>query len=534
MTVQLKKIRARNKSWSAVSGRPGHQKGAVTMFSAVLILILLTEMLIYAVQVGVFEQRKSGNEMRQKQAFHAAETGIQQAHAYLLSNALDLTLQGVDGWLSDAFVSGGGNGRWAACADAGLSNAAGEHPCYGEPLDSGAANLRDSSYFFSLDGANPSNIPMLADQILPASTETVSVQAVLCLLDIDRTPGATPPVRGCLSKDHDDVNDIYFVITLLSRGRAECVDDGGVGFDCAAEALVAQKLGSFGPLTGSGGPGVPLTSRSTFPPGGTAEIVPNPDGGGTGVPLSGWLNNNTGVHPDTNRSCGGGVDPLNPIGGSWTTCERHEWYGVGDMPDEKSPNGKYTCPTATCSCASDERRLSYADAGGDEIGFDIIIDDDFPCDLFEYTFNTPRANYLEVKEEAGTQVITDCGSLGPESSGTIWVDESVDTCKINANTSVGSPEKPVLLISAANLFSLSGGAKIYGLLFITDVEGRAGEFEATGVNTVYGAVIVDGTIGKFSGTYQIVYNDDLIERASKTGSLGKIYGGWTDFHQDWR
>ena len=44
------------------------QKGAITMFSAILILILLTEMVIYALQVGVFEQRnpvtKSGRSRR--------------------------------------------------------------------------------------------------------------------------------------------------------------------------------------------------------------------------------------------------------------------------------------------------------------------------------------------------------------------------------------------------------------------------------------------------------------------------------------
>ena len=81
---------------------------------------------------------------------------------------------------------------------------------------------------------------------------------------------------------------------------------------------------------------------------------------------------------------------------------------------------------------------------------------------------------------------------------------------------------------------MAGKANIYGTLFVTDVEGKNGEFEATGTNTVYGAAIIDGPLGKFSGTYQVVWNDDLIERATKTGSLGKIYGGWTDFHEDWR
>ena len=63
----------------ANNGRlPRKQKGAYTMFSAVLILILLTEMIIYAVQTGVFEQRKSANEMRQKEAFHIADSEFQE------------------------------------------------------------------------------------------------------------------------------------------------------------------------------------------------------------------------------------------------------------------------------------------------------------------------------------------------------------------------------------------------------------------------------------------------------------------------
>lgn len=523
----------RNKGWAGSSSLPGRQKGAVTMISAVLILILLTEMVIYAVQVGVFEQRKSGNEMRQKQAFHAAETGIQQAHAYMLANAYDITFSGTDGWLSDTYVSEGGSGRWVACADAGLSDSVGTHPCYGEPKDSGdlvwsgnpdePVNLRGNTYFYSEDGVNPSNIPMLTDEILPATTETVAVQAVLCLLNVDRTPGSIP-VRGCLDKNDGNVNSIYFVVTLLSRGNAECDADG----DCAAEALVAQKLGSFGPLTGAGGPGVPLTSRSTFPPGGTAEIVPNPDAGGTGVPISTWLNAN----PDPDPLCAGGV-PMDSVGGSWTTCERHEWYGVSDMPDENSPNGKYTCPTASCSCGPAERRISYADGQGDVAGMDIVIDENFPCDLFEYTFNTPRADYLQIKEMAGVQVISDCDSLGPDSRGTYWVDSTVGTCDLSGK-SVGSPDGPVFLISAATLTKMVGNTNIYGVLLITDVEGNSAAIHSAGTNTVYGAVLVEGPISHFQGTFQIVYNDDLIEAATKTGALGKIYGGWTDFHQDWR
>ena len=62
------------------------QQGAITMISAVLILILLTEMVIYAVQTGVFEQRKSSNELRQKTAFHMADSAIQEAKQFMQKN----------------------------------------------------------------------------------------------------------------------------------------------------------------------------------------------------------------------------------------------------------------------------------------------------------------------------------------------------------------------------------------------------------------------------------------------------------------
>ena len=58
-------------------------------------------MMFFAIRVGVFEQRKSGNEMRHKEAFHAAETGVQAAYAYLLDNTQALTDFSDNGWLSD-------------------------------------------------------------------------------------------------------------------------------------------------------------------------------------------------------------------------------------------------------------------------------------------------------------------------------------------------------------------------------------------------------------------------------------------------
>ncbi len=285
---------------------PQKQKGALTMFSAVLILILLTELIIYAVQVGVFEQRKSANEMRQKEAFHVAESAIQFSKEFLLANSRNAS--GPD-WLAT---------RWKKCSDLKLPvDGKGTHPCYAEPADGGAGfpnNLRNNMYYYSPDDAdlrgaddaygNPT-LPIDVDSVIPDSTQRVDVYALLCMLHIERNPAAqvsppNSPVQGC-TMEADLQDPVYFMITLMARGEADC--DGGT---CSARALITDKVGSFGPIGGEGGPGVPLTTKSTFPPSGTSEIVPNPNGGGVGVPISAWMN--------SNDSCANQV-PVDPTGG---------------------------------------------------------------------------------------------------------------------------------------------------------------------------------------------------------------------------
>ncbi|MGD8357269.1 MAG: hypothetical protein PVJ33_14970 [Lysobacterales bacterium] len=505
-------------------GLPYGQRGAITLFSAVLILILLTEVILYATQVGIFEQRKSANDMRQKQAFHAAEAGLEKAREFFLANAELVSYPGSNGWLD----TGSATARWLPC-DATLA-ADPNHPCSGETFPAG--DFKDDhvipgTYYYSFaDATNPQD----DDTLLPLKTaaadndlverlnalgETVEVQALLCVLDID--PNQTTPVQGCIPHGSVVAGDhIYFMLTLLAKGQSAC--NGGT---CEGEALIAEKVGSFGPAAGDGGPGVPLTTRSNFPPGGTAELVPNPNGGGPGVPISAWINGR-----QSPELCAQQETAFDPSSGSWSTCERQEWYGVDEMPEN------YQCPTTTCSCASDEHRLSYPDANGQVVGIDIVVDDQFPCDLFLSTFGQAKTveNFNELKAGIGTE-ISDCSILDASSKGVYWM--TGDTCTINSNQVIGSPDFPVFLVSAAQHTRLNGGAKFFGVLFVTDVLHDDAVLDSQGTNTIYGAAVVDADLGSYSGTFQIVYIDSIVRLASQSGGIGKISGGWTDFHSIW-
>jgi len=498
-----------------MANTPVRQRGVLTTFTGVMILVLLTLMMFFAIRVGVFEQRVSANDSRQKLAFHTAESGINHAKEFFLANSVliasdeeDFLANGSDGWLADTAEK-----RWLKCSDVDLTAGHGSHPCYGETtvgFGGTAAGQRERSYYYSFNGST--ELPINTDDIIPDATEIVSVEALLCVLEIKDDEDADIPVEGCAIlnepvESDGDAGGNYFMITILARGESDCV-----GTTCNAEALISEQVSNFGATGGGNSPDVPLTTKSSFPPSGTAEVIPNPNAGGIGVPVSVWMNDN--------ESCSGGV-VADPSSGSWATCEMHEWYGVDKKPDDMACSGNCTCTEA--------ESISYTDANTNVLGIDLVIDEVFPCDLFQFYFGIPRANYEVVK--GYSQIISDCDSLDENSFGVYWVTGS--DCRVNANTIIGSAKSPVLLISAATTTTFNGGANFFGVLFVTDVEDAAAELNSLGTNTVYGSVINDATLGSYQGTFQVVWAEDVTEKAGNGGGLGSVLGGWSDFHKDW-
>lgn len=490
----------KNRNYTQWQARPiNRQRGMLTVFTGIIVLTMLTMMMIYAVRLGVSEQRMSSNEVRQKLALHTAEAGIQHAKEFFIANSalvasdrIDKLPDGTDGWLAP------GAERWLPCSGVDLTAGHGTHPCYAEP------NLarRAESYFYSFGGVN--EVALNTDAILPGTTEEVTVHALLCKLMISEF--TSPPVQGC-SKDSSVADEYHYMITLLARGRADCSD--GI---CGAESLVAEPLANYGVLSGGNGAGVPLTTRSSFPPSGNAEIVPNPNGGGIGVPVSVWMN--------ANQSCGGDA-VVNPSSGAWATCELHEWYETDQVPEDLICSGN-------CSCSKNEA-ISYTAGNENIIGIDMDRDPEFPCDLFTFYFGIPKDNYEAIKSQA--TIIDDCSELGPNSYGIYWATGPL--CHIGANTVIGSQHAPVMLISAATLTRFNGGTKLFGTFYLSDVEDPNATLTSNGNNTVYGAAIIDGTIGEFTGTFQLIYVEAVARITAGTGGIGTLAGGWTDFHRDW-
>ena len=479
---------------------PGRQRGGLTIFSAVILLSLITLMLLYSARIQQSEQRISANEYRQKLAFHAAESAADQVVEYMLANSSRILSAEAEaapdgsggtrpGWFDAT------EGVWEPCpADAGI-----DHPCGGRIP---AGNI-SSSYFYDDPATSAAGkfdtIPINLDMLPTESTARVS--AVFCQVDFANPSGGcmSAPVAG------EDIARSSFVVTVLSYGYADCTDPDDTS-TCLVSAHLALPLTSFNLARGS--PPVPLTVRTTFPPTGTAEIVPNPNAGGIGVPVSVWAN--------ANPACSTGEPMLGS--GNWATCEYHEWYETDEIP-----NGM-ACTAPSCACSASEA-ISYTVGTADFMGIDLLEDAEFPCDLFKFFFDVSKSQYQLVKSAA--KVLEDCSSLGPDSHGIYWI--SGEECRLDGSNVVGSPRWPVMLISAAKNTTFTGDNNIYGVVFISDVEAPDAEWNASGTNIVYGSVIIDAELDSFVGTFKIIYNKDVALLAAGSNGIGTISGGWRDF-----
>lgn len=481
-----------------------YQAGMMTTYTCILVLVLMLSMLVYSTRAGLTDQKMSADEVRQKQAFHAAEAGLRHAYEWLSANNVlisadvqDLLGSGVDGWMV------AGSRRWVRCGDVDYSSDK-SHPCWGDPVDA----RRDQSWFYYWDGST--ELPIDTDAFLQASETEVQVEALLCLLQVDA--GLDPALSSVVSGCHTDpalLDGSKFMVTLLARAGADCVNGS-----CGAWSRVSEQVTSFSVSAFAKLPGVPLVTKSELPDHGVLEIVANLHGGGLNVPASIWANANSGCV---------GHSEIDPRDAGLITCNALDWYGSPLIPDDLD------CGLSLCECPLAEA-LSYTTPILDQIGPDIVLDDLFPCDLFEFYFGTARTEFTKLRDSV--RVIDDCSSLDGESFGTYWVTGS--TCEIAANTVVGSPDHPVMLISASSETVMHSGAELYGMLFVTDVEDSDAALRTTGNATVFGSVVMDGAFGHHAGTFQVVYNDDIIADVSTAGGLGNLTGSWTDAHRHWR
>jgi hypothetical protein len=159
------------------------------------------------------------------------------------------------------------------------------------------------------------------------------------------------------------------------------------------------------------------------------------------------------------------------------------------------------------------------------LGIDLLEDTQFPCDLFEFYFGVPRSDYQLIKSTA--KIIENCSGLDQYSQGLYWV--SGTECRLDGTSVIGSPQRPVMLISAAGSTTFTGNNHIFGVLFVTDVEVPGADWSTSGTNIVYGSAIIDADLDAFLGTFKIIYNEEVTQAIAGFTGIGALSGGWRDF-----
>lgn len=481
---------------------PRTQRGASTLLIAMLLLAILTVVTVFATAVGVSEQRTSANEYRHKLAFQAAEAGLNQAIEFLRANTSALVDTASGGWLF------AGSPRWQPCTSA-LPSGMAFDPCTAEP----DADRRSGMYRYV--GATAGILPL--STVLPGAVNqtftqtggttaafatTYSTYATLCRIDM-----STGVPRCSL----DPSDEATFYVTVVSSGNLT---------NETASATVKQSFGTFRLLGRT--PDAPLIAAGFVSGLGNAQIVPNANGGGAGVPISIWSQGDAQV----------------AAGGSFSTCQLGEWLASdADNPIGDANNG--VCADCTCnglcpgygllsgSCPSQARAEGedVLDVDGHVSNAVPALRDSkwFPSDLFQYVFGVPSSTATSYLTQYATQ-IADCSVLNASSSGLYWFNS---TAQCSLGQTVGSVAKPVVLVSGGEVRVPANG-QFFGIVYVR--AGTGDRFWSGGGGQVYGSVIVEGD-GVLRGTPTIVYNRAVLRNVGNSDDFvryGPIPGSWSD------
>ena len=418
------------------------QRGAAALITAVILLIGVTLVIIFAARVGILDQKVSGNEVRHKEAFANAEAGLEQAASFLRANP-----QLHDGDTADG---------WATCTG-------------------------NTSVF-------PCNI--------------VGAQMVFATV----TSGAISSTVQTIAAITDA--DAYLVKTAAGTiAVGQGVSDDGTG---AAVAQVTYAQASL--LT----PGeLPPLMLPTGDLSGNFNIVPNPNGGGPGVPVSVWAK-----------------DTLDTSGSNWKTCDHGEFKDATDICMDAKGDGVSGDDWQGCSC--DVERSNSGDVSEDIV---LYSDADFPNSPFAYVFGddgtispaglvTLKAE-IKARAQATGLLLSDCTNLVSEfanltTSALVWVEGD---CLIGSNITIASRDKPIILVVEDEL-RVNAGAETWGILVGLD------DFVLNGGPIIHGSAISDIESDLTNGTYSQVYDESVLfslREDTVNTDITKMQYSWRDF-----
>ena len=567
------------------------QAGAVLLVTIVL-LALASLITLFAVNVGMFEQRSTGNDVRAKAVNEAAEAGLAQGFEYLMRQHADM-LNSSGLWekctaTDDTFPCGAIKGTFAEDDD-------------GDPTTPMVSiSRRSTMYRLKADASNTiTDIdPALSQYMLALPTASkiaalngsdvaYGVAPVLCMVRRPAHAGASGIACGDgTGTGATSIRVATFVSVAKLAGES-------------ASSTLVQTVGQYPKLGDDVLSRPSITTSGSAGVTGTLQVVTNPNGGGPGVPVSVWTRVN--------------VDKT----GTTNTCYADEFFRYTQGNTTPVPyQGTIRCDDCRCDANGAPPTLSYdasgslqaegidvldVDAGtnsttgyhvGGQVGVNYNVRSDalsyplceFPPDLFKYVFGPPTWDdtdhdcFGETKLASVIYANPDnpaaWASIGPDeaflyksadrviakpanvallkvgqagttallaassSHGMIWCQHD---CDIASGVQVGTPSAPVILI-------LDGPVRIhgtiFGLVYIRDTGSQLSPTTGSSLTgacpsdcmlqmesgaAIYGALVVQGQM-KSNGTSAVIHDDTVLGAVITQAGLvyATLPGAWTD------
>lgn len=558
---------------------PRRQSGTV-LFVVIILLLLAGILSLFALNMGVFEQRTSGNDLRAKLVNEVAESGLAQGMEYLHQNPTSLTSAS----------------QWSACTAADDS-----FPCGSVPASrrstmlywNGSAGGHDFDGNGAVSGWETRMLPIPAANVISTAGNQFVVRygvgAVMCAI-AGKAASSDPTL--CVDIGDSSATGTG-VVTLVSV--ATMPDEG-------ARTTVTQSVGTYSLLSGLTNAPPILASGSVDVTGGL-QVVTNPNSGGAGVPVSVWSRkslNKTGT-PNTcyyneflHSSSGGtnGTVYLDAASPNFPLCDNCNCAGTDSLSFDNSGNKvDYGIDILQNSGLNSDYSLPLQSGYAN---YD-VKPEEFPCDLFAQFFkvkawedadsdyfcekkimssyknpntgvDTPMgADEAYLFENAGTIVnptaettsanlvsadqLTATSYPNASFSGLVWCQQN---CDINSGQQIGTAASPVLLVIDGST-TIKG--KVFGVVFLRTKAGTATLTPLTGYTmtsseigsggnaelqmhggagnsaVIYGAIIVQGSATKLNGSNSVVYNSDILQNLLGEDDFTKfvgVPGGWSD------
>lgn len=502
----------------------GRESGAVLLV-AVVLLLLTGVLTLFALNVGLIEQRSTGNDVRAKVVSDVAEAGLAQGFEYLMRQHA--------GMLKSPAL-------WERCvaSDQTFPCGAISDATFDHDGDATTAPVSRRGSMFRLKADNTHTIagidPELARYMLPlpAASKIASVPngwsvaygvaPVLCFAERPENPGAGGiPCGSGTGAGTTSVSIATFVSVARMPGES------------ASQTLV-QTVGQYPKISDDLLTRPPITTSGSAGVTGTLQVVTNPNAGGPGVPVSVWSRLDVDKTGTTNtcyadeffRYTQGSAVPTLYQG--TIRCDKCRCDTTGAPPTLSfDSSGINRCATPTADCegldvldvdVGTDSTAGYNVGGHEGANYNVRSDAishpvcEFPPDMFKFVFRIPawedtdddcfaetklpsvvyqnpdnpaavatvgpdeahlykiadkiiakpaNANLLKVGQ-AGTSALLSASS----SSGIIWCQQPTPgACNIAANAQVGTPDAPVLLILDGPVM-IQG--TVFGVIFIRD------------------------------------------------------------------